>query len=363
MFQLRLSSFLTRSLLTGIGALALFGCDPDNDGPLSGPPAPAGNGSNVYVVNEGQFNTPNGAISLFNKTTKTIVDNNLFTKVNGRILGDVVQSMTVVGSQGYIVVNATGKVEVVTMADFKQVATIDRLEQPRYLVAVSSSKAYLTEWIERGKPGRVAVIDLRTNTVTKSIPVGRQPEQLLLANGRLYVTNSDENTISVINPTSDAVEATIQVQDGPSNIVQDKNGDIWVACTGIKRFSPVKPYPLLSATNGALVRFSTSNPTTKTTLPFAADGPSNLTINGAKDQLYYSYGSAVYQLSTTATALPTTPLIRRSFYGLGIDPQDNTIYGSVAPFTTAGKVIRYQRTGMAIDSFGVNIGPNSFVFY
>ncbi|GAB2456844.1 hypothetical protein GCM10011375_05110 [Hymenobacter qilianensis] len=362
MFQLHFSSFLTRTLLTGIGALTLFGCDPESDGPLTGPPAPAGTGSNVYVVNEGQFNTPNGAISLFSKTSRAVVDNNLFTKVNGRILGDVVQSMTVVGDQGYIVVNATGKVEVVSMADFKQVATIDRLQQPRYLAAVSSSKAYLSEWIERGKPGRVAVIDLRTNTVTKSIAVGRQPEQLLLANGRLYVANSDENTISIINPTSDAVEATVQVQDGPSSLAQDKNGNIWVGCGGITRYDPVT-FAVLSSTNGSLVRFAPGSPTNQTVLPFASGGPSNLVINGAKDQLYYSYKSAVYQLSASATMLPATPLVRRNFYGLGIDPQDNTIYGSIAPFTTTGKVIRYQPTGAAIDSFGVNIGPNSFVFY
>ncbi|QIL75997.1 DUF5074 domain-containing protein [Hymenobacter sp. HDW8] len=363
MFQLRLSSFFTRTLLTGVGALTLIGCDPESDGPLTGPPAPAGNGSNVYVVNEGQFNTPNGAISLFSKTSKTVVDNNLFTKVNGRILGDVVQSMTVVGDQGYIVVNATGKVEVVTMADFKQVATIDRLQQPRYLVAVSSSKAYLTEWIERGKPGRVAVIDLRTNTVTKSIPVGRQPEQLLLANGRLYVANSDENTVSVINPTSDVIETTIQVQDGPTSIVQDKSGNLWVACAGITRYGPAPTFAVVSSTNGSLIRFAPGSPTNQTVLPFPSGGPSNLVINAAKDQLYYSYRSAVYQLNATATTLPATPLVRRNFYGLGIDPQDNTIYGSIAPFTTTGKVIRYQPTGMAIDSFGVNIGPNSFVFY
>ena len=362
MFQQRLSSFFTRTLLAGAGALVLFSCDPDSDVP-GGPPAPAGTGSNVYVVNEGQFGTPNGAISLFNKTSNTVVDNNLFTSANGRPLGDVVQSMTVVGDQGYIVVNATGKLEVVTMAGFRQVATIERLEQPRYFIAVNADKGYLTEWVQRGQPGRVAVIDLRTNTVTKTIAVGRQPEQLLLANGRVYVTNSDENTISVINPGSDAVEATIQVQDGPGSLVQDRNNNIWVACTGITRYGPAPTFAVLSSTNGALIRFSPGSPTNQTTLPFTSGGPSDLTTNGAKDQLYYNYRRAVYQFAPNTTALPATPVIRRSFYGLGIDPKDNTIYGSIAPFTTAGKVIRYQPTGAAIDSFEVNIGPNSFVFY
>ena len=362
MFSHRLTSFFTRTLLTGAGALALLSCDPDSDGP-GAPPAPAGDGTNVYVINEGQFNTPNGAISLFSKTSSTVANINLFTSVNGRPLGDVVQSMTVVGDRGYIVVNATGKLEVVTMANFKEVATITDLKQPRYLIAVNAEKAYLTEWIERGQPGRIAVIDLRTNTVTKTIPVGRQPEQLLLANGRVYVTNSDENTVSVINPGSDVVETTIQVQDGPRSLTQDSEGNIWVACSGITRYASTPPYAVLSSTNGALIRFSPSNPATKTILPFTSGGPSNLITNGTRNQLYYNYRGGVYQVSAGASALPTAPLIRRSFYGLGIDPKDNTIYGSISPFTTAGKVIRHQATGAPIDSFMVNIGPNSFVFY
>jgi YVTN family beta-propeller protein len=362
MFQLRLSAFFTRTLLAGVGTLILVGCDPESDGP-SGQPAPTGNNASVYIVNEGQFQTPNGAISLYSKTSKTVVDNNLFTNTNGRILGDVVQSMAVVGSRGYIIVNATGKVEVVTMADFKQVATITGLQQPRYLIAVNAQKAYLTEWIERGKSGRVAVIDLRTNTVTKTIPVGRQPEQLLLANGRVYVPNADENTISVINPNTDAVETTIQVQDGPTNLVQDKNGNIWVACAGITRYGPAPTFTVLSSTNGSLIRFSPSNPTNQTILPFATGGPSNMIINGSKYDLYYTYKGGVYEHSINKTTLSPRPIIRRNFYGLGADPKDSTLYCSVAPFTTAGKVIRYTTSGTPIDSFGVNIGPNSFVFY
>jgi YVTN family beta-propeller protein len=249
------------------------------------------------------------------------------------------------------------------MADFKGVATITDLKQPRYLIAVNAEKAYLTEWIERGQSGRVAVIDLRTNTVTKTIPVGRQPERLLLANGKVYVTNADENTVSVINPGSDVVETTIQVQDGPRSLAQDNEGNIWVACTGITRYASTPPFAVLSSTNGALIRFSPSNPTAKTTLPFTTGGPSNLTTNGTRNQLYYTYRGGVYQVNAGASALPTAPLIRRSFYGLGIDPKDNTLYASISPFTTVGKVIRYQTTGAAIDSFTVNIGPNSFVFY
>ena len=90
-----------------------------------------------------------------------------------------------------------------------------------------------------------------------------------------------------------------------------------------------------------------------------------LRISPDKTQLYYSYGGAEYKLSTTATALPTTPFIRRSFNGFGIDPRTNTIYAAVSTgYTTNGRFLRYPAAGGAvIDSFDVKVGPNGFVFY
>lgn len=358
----RISPVLTRLLVAGAGSLALLSCDPDKEA------KPVYNlskdGSNVFVLNEGQYGTPNGEISLFSKTARSVIDNNTYHTVNQRDLGDVVQSMLVVGERGYVVLNNSQKVEVINLKTFEQAAkAIENLQQPRYAIAAAPDKVYISEWVALGQAGRVAVLDTRTNTISKTIAVGRQPEQMLLANGKVYVANSDENTISVINPTTDAVEATITVQDGPGSLVQDQAGAIWVLCGGISRYSPTPPYPLLSATSANLVKLNATATAASVVLPFAKGGAGSLRTNGTKTQLYYRYAGAVYRLNTTDAALPTTPLIRRSFYGLDIDPADNTIYGSIAPYTTTGKFIRYQPTGTAIDSFNVNLLPNGFVFY
>ncbi|SHI72011.1 40-residue YVTN family beta-propeller repeat-containing protein [Hymenobacter daecheongensis DSM 21074] len=355
----RFSSLFKQLLLTGGGALALLGCTDDKvDGPIYNFSA---DGSNVFVLNEGKYGTPNGAVSYFSKTKKQLVDKSVFQTVNQRELGDVVQSMAVLNGQGYIVANNSQKVEVVNMQTFQTVATIKGLEQPRYMVAVGG-KAYVSEWINFDKKGRVAVIDLATNTVKKTIAVGMQPEQLLVANGRVYVGNTGDDTLRVINPATDAVEAKIKLKDAPGSLVLDKVGAIWVLCQGITKYDTKAPYAILSDTPGNLVKFAPATPTAQTVLPFAGH-PRGLRLNAAADQLYYRHAGGVYRMATTATSLPATPLIRRSFYGMDIDPKDNTIYGSVAPFSTTGKFIRYQETGAAIDSFDVNIGPNGFVFY
>jgi YVTN family beta-propeller protein len=346
-----------------VGSLALASCSDDaEEGPLYNISKDT---NNVFVLNEGKFQTPNGAVSYFNKSSKTVVDKSIFQTVNQRELGDVVQSMLVVGNQGYIVANNSKKLEVVNLTTFKTITTVKDLEQPRYAVAAGTDKAYITEWVKYGGAGRVSVLDLRTNTVVKTIAVGKQPEQIVaLKDGKVYVANSGENTISVINPGTDVVESTITVSDGPSNLVFDNSGTLWVLGAGITVYNSKEPYDVISSTPGSLTSINPTTNTIRAVKTFAGSNPSGLRIDGTGTQLYYRYKGAIYRMSTIDAALPTTPLIRRSFSGLDIDPKDNTIYAAVTPsYTTAGRFIRYQATGVAIDSFEVNIAPNGFIFY
>ncbi|GAB2950168.1 hypothetical protein GCM10027048_14200 [Hymenobacter coalescens] len=355
------ASLLTGLCLSGV----LLGCEPEKKkDPQPTPPAPptAVRNDSVYVVNEGQFNTPNGSVSLFIKSTKAS-EKDPFQRVNGRTLGDVVQSMTVVGNRGYAVVNNSNKVEVIHLPGFHSVATIGGRALPRYLVAASADKAYLTEWVAFGQNGRVAVLNLRTNTVTATIPVGKLPERPLLAGGKLYVPNSDENTVTVINTSTDQVETTLTVSDGPNSLVADAAGNVWVLCGGITRYAPTPPYPVLSSTPAKLVRLNPAAPTTgRLELAFSSGGATGLQPTPNRQQLYYRYGGAVYRLDATATALPSTPLIRRRLNGLGVDPTDGTLYGAIGSFSTDGRTVRFTTSGAAIDSFNVGIGPSSFAF-
>jgi YVTN family beta-propeller protein len=339
---------LFRPVAVLAGAALLFtatSCDPDDDTPAPSITTTTG----VYVVNEG---TSNGAVSLFDKTTKTVT-RDLYASANGRQLGPYLQNMTIVGDFAYLVVNGADSVQVVRLSDFKRVAGIGGLSQPRYLVA-SGNKGYLTQWqgqFGNYTPGKVSVLNLATNAVIKDITVGVNPEQLLLADNKLYVTNSEGTTVTVINTTTDAVESTITVPVGPKNILRDGNGNIWLLCS---KYAEVEDY---------LVRFAPATPTQQTRILLRNDYTNgNLRTNKAGDKIYVSLATGTYELTPTATALPATPLIRRNFYGLGIDPQDNTIYGGTATFTGNAKMIRYTMTGAPIDSFEVGVGPNSFLF-
>ncbi|MBF9238511.1 hypothetical protein I2I05_13985 [Hymenobacter sp. BT683] len=343
-------------LLAAVAFLAA--CDPEN----SATPIPA---PDIFILSEGEFTKGDGAVSAFNSRTNGLAVDYFGSANGGAKLGDVVQHMGVQGQRGYIVVNGSKKIEVVNLPDFRTAGTISGLDQPRYFTATSATRGYVTEW--RGPytgylPGVLSILDLSTNTVTSRVPVGRNPEHLLALGGKIYVPNSLDNTISVVDEATGALASTITVSDGPSSMVADKDGNIWVLCSGFVSYATGAA---VQVSAGALIRFNPSVPSAQLKFTFpATSSPGSLRINPAKDQLYYGFGGAEYQMSVAATALPTAPFIRRSFSGFAIDARDNRIYAAVSPsYNTNGRFIRYQASGVAIDSFEVKVGPNGFVFY
>jgi streptogramin lyase len=207
--------------------------------------------------------------------------------------------------------------------------------------------------------------------VTKTIPTGRGPERLLNVNGTVYVVcgggYDEDNRVAVLNANTDEVVTYITVGDNPNSIQLDEGRSVWVSCSGRKVFDDPA-----QNTAGSLVRISTpvsvNLPANRVerTIPFADpnDSPSELTINKAGNVLFFLNNGAVYRHDVNSTALSPTPMLYRSFYGIGIDPADDVLYAADAgDFASNGKVIRYNpTTGVALDSVTVGIIPSEFTF-
>jgi len=65
-----------------------------------------------------------------------------------------------------------------------------------------------------GRPvsGTVSVVDLTNQTTIASIPVGLHPTAMLLSNGKLFVANTNSDTVSVVDTGSLTVVKTITIQ-------------------------------------------------------------------------------------------------------------------------------------------------------
>ena len=87
---------MKKHLFPAVAGLLLAACSPDNEPPMPVPtPTTA-----VFVLSEGQFGAGDGAVSVFDKATKTLTLDAFGSANNGAKLGDVVQSMGVQGSKG-----------------------------------------------------------------------------------------------------------------------------------------------------------------------------------------------------------------------------------------------------------------------
>jgi YVTN family beta-propeller protein len=352
---------LFRPLLLSAALISfLASCSDDNN---TTPAPTSGSGQYAFVINEGNFSNGTGSVSRFDKNTKALTVNAFSSANNGAVLGSVVQSMGVVGTTGYVVVNNSNKIEVVSLPDFKSKATISGLNQPRYFLQSPTNllKGYVTEWLGGPYPapytaGRVSFIDLATNKVTGSVPVGTNPERMAVVGGILYVANSSSSFLTAISDANGGPVGTVALPSPASQIVVDKNNSMWVLCNTDYASQPATLLHFNAVPNAMNIQQR---------FPFPTVGSGgSLRISPDGQQLYYSYRGAEYRMSITDTTLPTTPLIRRSFYGFDVDPTTGQLYATDAlNYASPGRLIRYQANGTIIDSATVQVSPNGVVFF
>lgn len=309
----------------------------------------------VFIINEGAFGAGDGSISFFSQKDQTVTEDIFGLVNNGLALGDVVQSMAIVGNEAYIVVNNDNKVEISTVNTFQSIHTIRDVSLPRYFTS-TNGKGYLTEWVSFEDPGRVSVIDLTTHEVTKTITTGFGSENLLVVGNKLFVSNNFTNTVSVINTTTDAVINTITVASAPGEFVVDAQNKIWVICGGE-----------FQANNGQLIQIDPDTEEVVKKIELLRNVPVKVAIDKTRNYLFFFSGKEVFKVATTAEVVPSQALLTESeaigFYGLGIDHSSNVVYvGDAKGFTSAGVVFRYTIDGAFIDSFQAGRGPNGFVF-
>ena len=125
-------------------------------------------------------------------------------------LGDVGNDIKVYGSQLWLVINCSNKVEVCRAADAKKIAKID-IPNCRYL-AFHEGYAYVSSYVgpvgqsSDAPLGQVYKVDTLTHQIVGRVTVGYQPDELTVLGDYLYVANSGgyrapdyDNTISIIN--------------------------------------------------------------------------------------------------------------------------------------------------------------------
>jgi YVTN family beta-propeller protein len=310
-------------------------------------------GDGVFIINEGNFMGGNGSLSFYSYDSLKIY-NDLFADVNGRPLGDVPNSMEINGDKAYIVVNNSGKIEVIKKSTLESVNTIPGLISPRNIAFVSSAKAYVTSMYSDS----LIIINLSDNSVSGYIDLRRSSESVVVAGDKTFVANwVGGNEVMVIDNITDEVVDSIEVGIEPESMAFDGNNTLWVLCNGgwtRENFAELDGINTTTHTIDKHLQFATKEAS-----------PSCLRIDGTGGSLYYLEGG-VRKMSTTASELPSEPFIPESghyFYKLGINPSNNDIFVTDAvDYQQNGYLLCYDHTGALISTLMADIIPASMCF-
>jgi YVTN family beta-propeller protein len=337
-------------LVLGLIVLTFWGCN--KQPPPENPQDNFVAGQSIFILNEGNFQQGNASITHFDLIERE-AGQKVFENANKRPVGDVLQSATMIDGDLYLVVNNSGKIEIVDPANMKSKGIINGFVSPRYIVQVSPDKAYVSDLYAN----EITIVDLKSNQKTGSIKLKGWTEQMLALNDKIWVTNYTSKFLFVIDAVNDKVLDSVEVGIGGQSLVSDKNGKLWVLSRG----------DTLVGEAGRLTKIDPDNTAIEQswTFPFSSS-PFRLQINKEKDRLYY-LDKSVFSMKIIASQLPASPLIsanRRNFYGMAIDQRNNAVYVSDArDFVQNGLSYRYSVQGALLDSLKTGIIPGDFFFY
>ena len=308
----------------------------------------------LFVTCEGNFMAANGSLSFIAEDGS--VENGVFEAVNGFPLGDVVQSMSIIDTLAYIVVNNSGKVVVSDAGTMEFVANIEGVGFPRYITQAGEGQAYITD-----SNGQVHVLDLNTNEITESIAVGFAPEQVVTVENNAFVANAgwgSGNTVSVIDVASNQVVETVTVADNPTNLVVD-GGFVWVLSVGNTIYDD--EWNVIGHTAGALTAINATTFAVEKTFDFVeGEHPSGLTVDSG--ELYFKNDASIYKQSVDAAELDASELVFGSYYGQITIYKDHLYVADAVDFSQSGWVYQYTTNGELVDSSQVGLIPGNFAF-
>ena len=312
-----------------------------------------------FIVCEGNFGANNGTITYVNDS---ITINDLFYEVNNRNLGDVVQSMTIIDTIAYIVVNNSQKVEVVNAKTFEGIGTITDLSFPRCVAKLNANEILISNGDGYGS-NYIYVVNSQTLEKTDSIATGSGPDKIVVVNNKIFAANlggyTTDNSISVYNASTLAFVNEYIVGDLPSDMEVDADNNLIVFCKGLTTYDSNWNPTVVS--NSKIIKFNTTSYTSTTILSLNHQVASfNANVMAYNNGTIYYVDDAVYTL-TEANPTPVS-IISGYFYGISINPDTDEIWLGSTSSTASHSMSQYSSDGTKLHEYSTGFYPNSVLF-
>ena len=214
------------------------------------------------------------------------------------------------GSKVYIVNEGSDNISILNTSDNSISGTIPVGDKPegfgQFIAPAVYSDLVLDldphAYVSNSDDDNVSVINTRTNMRVKTIPVGDYPEGVAVhPNGsKVYITNLNSDNLSVIEQSSGIVEATITTGQKPLGICLNADGSkAYVANVGL----PGGTSPSYTATASTVSVINTTDYTTSTIA--GVNNPYGLALKESADRLYATnyYSGTVTEINTSSNTV------------------------------------------------------------
>jgi len=300
----------------------------------------------ILITNEGNFQSSNAEISFIKNDLSTVYNKIFATNNSNTTLGDVAQYMAFNNDLAYIVMNNSSTIEIVDRYTFKKVNQITaNLNAPR-AIAFSNGKIY----VSNANDNTVTVYNGNTNAFIKSISLDNQPEKLVATSNYVYVQSSSfatANTVEIINSSSDTNTKDLSFELPMNGITLDSN----------------MVFVLGSDENKTEISKIENEAITKTISNVSLKSSRYLTLDN--NNLYFTNGTGIYTLSKDLNTIPSTPIFNvndnswSTLYGFNVI--EGKVFSSDANGFTDNSIITvYDLTGNVLKTFTTEIGTNGF---
>lgn len=303
----------------------------------------------VLVCNEGNFQWGNSSINLYQLDDGKFQPGDLFSSSNGRPLGDVLQSILKVDNTYWLVVNNSGKIEVVDKADFKSVKTLGNLGSPRHVCRISPDEVALSDLYSDS----LSFFDIHSGNVTGKTFIKGWTEELCKIDDQLWVSNPNSKSIYEVTLADKKLKDSVTIGFGSFSVYADQNKHLWIATKGNKDL-------------GIQSMIHCMDPKTKIISSSKVLGinPIQDFFVDEKDRVYYIYENQLYRFETNSPqSVPNLIYDGRGGNLYAVEYHAGRILLTDAiDYVQNGKVLVLNDSGKIIDEFNAGRIPNGFLF-
>ncbi|MBI1223477.1 MAG: hypothetical protein GC180_12810 [Bacteroidetes bacterium] len=301
----------------------------------------------LLVLNEGNFQWGNASVTRYMMHDQSYDDQDLFSQANGRPLGDVLQSAMLIDGQIWLVVNNSGRIEVVDKSSFKLVHSLTDFNSPRYLCPIDSGLLLVSDLYDDS----ISVLHQSDGSLQQKIALKGWTEQMLRLGDDVWVSNPNSYKIYQLDEDSLYLKDSIDIGFGSFALSSDSQNRIWIATKGDKTLGIPAQIHCLDPNTKSMIH--SLNIGTEPIIDFYLKG----------DFVYYIQNNKLYRFPTDSPTAPGDLLYDKGGNLYAVELHDNRIFiCDAVDFVQRGKVIVLDTSGAETHSFLAGRIPNGFLF-